>query len=189
MLLFGVVINIVVAYLFYFELDVLNRSEVTFLKHLHYVFVYTSIFCFALIVPTFVVSVSINPGYLEQKFEFTQMVEEFIKYERDLMNLCTYCRLIKSETSFHCLMCNRCVELFDHHCPYINNCLGLNNYKYFLLFILSYFVFLISVSFEIVRNEIDTVRTDPGTKELWYDSASTLLLVILIGLCFPIITY
>lgn len=32
-------------------------------------------------------------------------------------------------------MCGCCVERFDHHCIWINQCVGLNNYKYFLSFL------------------------------------------------------
>ncbi len=37
----------------------------------------------------------------------------------------------------HCRICDRCVAQFDHHCPYIYNCVGLRNRGWFLTFTLS----------------------------------------------------
>ena len=34
-------------------------------------------------------------------------------------------------------ICDRCVAQFDHHCPYIYNCVGLRNRGWFLVFTLS----------------------------------------------------
>ena len=37
--------------------------------------------------------------------------------------------------SKHCTLCGYCVAKFDHHCVWINQCVGLDNYKYFLSFL------------------------------------------------------
>jgi palmitoyltransferase ZDHHC1/11 len=40
----------------------------------------------------------------------------------------------------HCGSCNRCVNNFDHHCRWLNNCVGQTNYQSFFRLICSVFV-------------------------------------------------
>jgi hypothetical protein len=54
--------------------------------------------------------------------------------------LCHSCRIAKPLRSKHCRIKNRCVLLFDHYCPFVGNTVGLYNYKYFFLFLVSFTV-------------------------------------------------
>lgn len=37
-------------------------------------------------------------------------------------DVCAECEVNKLPRSKHCDICNRCVSVYDHHCPWINNC-------------------------------------------------------------------
>ncbi|KAL4461582.1 hypothetical protein ABPG74_016206 [Tetrahymena malaccensis] len=54
----------------------------------------------------------------------------------DVSKICVECCIVKPKRSRHCETCKKCIRVYDHHCPWINNCVGANNYKYFIMFIL-----------------------------------------------------
>ncbi|CAG7704209.1 unnamed protein product [Allacma fusca] len=49
---------------------------------------------------------------------------------------CTTCLVRKPMRSKHCSICDRCVAKFDHHCPWLSNCVGWKNHKYFIGYLL-----------------------------------------------------
>ncbi|XP_056394609.1 palmitoyltransferase ZDHHC12 isoform X2 [Hyla sarda] len=50
------------------------------------------------------------------------------------MRRCGYC-LLKPMRARHCKSCRRCVRRYDHHCPWIENCVGEKNHRVFILYL------------------------------------------------------
>ncbi|KAH8816105.1 DHHC palmitoyltransferase-domain-containing protein [Xylogone sp. PMI_703] len=50
---------------------------------------------------------------------------------------CRTCHLLKPARSKHCSICKHCVAKLDHHCIFINNCVGYENQHWFILLLFS----------------------------------------------------
>ncbi|KAK3810820.1 MAG: DHHC palmitoyltransferase-domain-containing protein [Benniella sp.] len=79
---------------------------------------------------------------------------------------CKRCHLPKPERAHHCSVCKRCILKYDHHCPWIHNCVGHFNHRFFLMFLtyLSiacvYFVIMGASPFLVAAN-VDSDETWP----------------------------
>ena len=79
----------------------------------------------------FILSFS-NPGKMVRQYKDLLSIVEI---GEDVENFCPYCLVKKTYRSLHCLICQKCVDDFDHHCFWVGNCIGKNNYTLFFIFL------------------------------------------------------
>lgn len=96
---------------------------------------YTGFAIFLICVSTWWKACSTDPGAVTE--ENVEALVEMFPYDERLFSegVCRTCRTKKPARSKHCPLCGICVARFDHHCIWINNCVGIGNHKWFLGFL------------------------------------------------------
>ncbi|RHZ89336.1 hypothetical protein Glove_16g188 [Diversispora epigaea] len=118
-----------------------------------YLFVANIIFVttFFVALYSFYTAVLADPGFvpkLHSREEQKQLVIDLAnKGMLDTRHLCITCLIKKPLRSKHCKICDRCVARFDHHCPWIFNCIGVRNHRAFMVFLVMMIVSIFSFEY------------------------------------------
>mmetsp|Transcript_4744 Transcript_4744/g.7205 ORF Transcript_4744/g.7205 Transcript_4744/m.7205 type:complete len:451 (+) Transcript_4744:60-1412(+) len=83
-----------------------------------------------------------NPGVITAE---TEALHDCLPYDGTVYVdglHCRTCETKKVPRSKHCSLCNCCIARFDHHCVWLNQCVGEGNYRHFLAFLAVHVVFL-----------------------------------------------
>lgn len=104
---------------------------------------------------SFFIASALDPGYLRQKHNFMDLLSKIHPCE-----MCPDCEVLRTPRSRHCAICNRCVERFDHHCPWLNNCVGVRNHSAFLVYLISLSCCLIAIIASCLETMISPCDVD-----------------------------
>ncbi|UJR21184.1 hypothetical protein I4U23_024282 [Adineta vaga] len=140
-----------------------------------------------------------DPGFIQVNREqlnrtIIQLVE---KNSFDYETFCTWCLTRRPLRSKHCRLCRRCVSKFDHHCPWIDNCVGDKNLRYFTGFVFFTPIclgFYLHGAYLFFKNHCHIFSTESffhifhcAPSAVWFTALAILHIIWISGLCLTVL--
>jgi len=154
---------IIVNYYIFVFITILDRMKVHF-KSTVLVLLFNVSFIMFLV--TFIVTARSDPGSVPRFYNYYNNIENGSN-PAPQNKVCKVCQAAKPERCHHCSICGKCVLNMDHHCPWVNNCIGYQNKKFFIL-MLTYIVLTVLIAicgaayevFILIQHILDSGFTD-----------------------------
>ncbi|KAJ0000065.1 hypothetical protein NQD34_011907 [Periophthalmus magnuspinnatus] len=131
-----------------------------------------------------------DPGAVPKGNATKEYIESLQLKPGQVVYKCPKCCSIKPDRAHHCSVCKRCVRKMDHHCPWVNNCVGENNQKYFVLFTMYIALISLHTLIMVVFHFLYCFEDDWSKCSSFSPPATVILLILLCfeGLLFLIFT-
>ncbi|CRH02477.1 palmitoyltransferase, putative [Plasmodium relictum] len=167
-----------------------------------YFVTFLNLFFFVLTIYSFFKTSFMDPGIIPRQKSVLNLYDVIIEQYRETqpprqkevlinghfykLKYCYTCNIYRGLRTVHCSICDNCVEKFDHHCPWVGNCIGARNYKYFVFFVLNLYILIcITLSASIYKLVIcinklsgDGYNTEKIFIHIWRVAADSLILII-----------
>eukprot|EP01056_Protomagalhaensia_sp_Gyna25_P003035 Protomagalhaensia_sp_Gyna_25__3034@NODE_279_length_4065_cov_305_284401_g214_i0_p1_GENE_NODE_279_length_4065_cov_305_284401_g214_i0NODE_279_length_4065_cov_305_284401_g214_i0_p1_ORF_typecomplete_len357_score16_06DHHC/PF01529_20/3_7e02DHHC/PF01529_20/6_9e29Tmemb_9/PF05434_11/44Tmemb_9/PF05434_11/9_5_NODE_279_length_4065_cov_305_284401_g214_i015402610 len=78
-----------------------------------------------------------NPGWVQSPEVAKALFDAFPQNGLQSSLQCRTCKIPRPGRSKHCRFCGACCCKYDHHCIWVNNCVGLLNWRLFLGFLMA----------------------------------------------------
>jgi len=133
------------------------------------------------------ITISIDPGIIPRNLHFMQQSVEIekipfrkkqsghtdltIKTHFQRVKYCKTCNVYRPPRTSHCGICDVCVENFDHHCPWLGQCVGKRNYKYFYIYTLLLTVYDIFAFVTSLLETLNRANRLQGERGISYSAA------------------